>query len=76
MGLLIKIERIKHEIALCERCGTPIQPIISNQWFINMNPLAKKAIEALDNGDVKVIPDGQGKSLRFFFENIQPGCIS
>lgn len=76
MGLLIKIERIKHEIALCERCGTPIQPIISNQWFINMNPLAKKAIEALDNGDVKVIPDGQGKSLRFFFENIQPWCIS
>jgi valyl-tRNA synthetase len=76
LGLLVRIENIKHEVAVCERCGTPIEPVISNQWYANVEPLAKKALEALHNGDVKVIPEGQQKALEFFYENIQPWCIS
>ncbi len=75
-GLLTKIENIKHEVTVCERCRTAIEPIISNQWYLNVEDLAKKALEALRNGDVKVIPDGQQKALEYFFENIQPWCIS
>jgi len=76
LGLLEKIENIKHEVSICERCKTAIEPIISNQWYVNVEPLAKKALEALKNGDVQVIPEGQQRALEFFFENIQPWCIS
>jgi valyl-tRNA synthetase len=76
LGLLVKIENIKHEVAVCERCGTPVEPIISNQWYVNVKPLAQRALEALKNGDIKVIPEGQQKALEFFYENIQPWCIS
>jgi HAD superfamily hydrolase (TIGR01509 family) len=75
-GLLTKIENIKHEVTICERCKTAIEPIISNQWYLNVEDLSKRALEALRNGDVKVIPDGQQKALEYFFENIQPWCIS
>ncbi len=76
LGLLVKIENIKHEVAICERCKTPIEPIISNQWYLNVEPLAKKALTEIKNGNVKVVPSGQQKALEHFFENIQPWCIS
>ncbi len=76
MGLLDRIENIKHDVAVCERCQTAIEPIISNQWFVNVKPLAEKAIEALDSGETKVIPVGQQSALRHFFETIKPWCIS
>jgi len=75
-GLLVKIENIKHEVAICERCKTAIEPIISNQWYLNVESLAKKALEALKGGDVRVVPGGQQKALEFFYSNIQPWCIS
>ena len=75
-GLLTKIENIKHEVTVCERCQTAIEPIISNQWYLNVDDLAKEALQALKNGDVKVIPQGQQKALEHFYENIQPWCIS
>jgi len=76
LGLLEKIENIKHEVAICERCKTPIEPIISNQWYLNVESLAKKALEAIKSEQLEVIPLGQQKALEFFFENIQPWCIS
>lgn len=76
LGLLVKIENIKHEIAICERCKTPIEPIISNQWYVNVQPLAQKALEVLKSGETKIIPSGQQKALEHFFNNIQPWCIS
>lgn len=76
IGLLLKIENIKHEVVICERCKTPIEPIMSNQWYLNVQPLAQEALEELKNGNVRVIPSGQQKALEFFFENIQPWCIS
>lgn len=75
-GLLVKIENIKHDVAVCERCGTPIEPIISNQWYVDVKPLAQKALEALEKNDTEVIPQGQQRALEFFFKNIQPWCIS
>jgi len=76
LGLLVKIENIKHEVAVCERYKTPIEPIISNQWFLNVEPLAKEALKSIKRGEVKVIPSGQQKALEYFYENIQPWCIS
>lgn len=76
LGLLVKIENIKHEVAICERCKTAIEPIISNQWYLNVESLAKRALEALKKGDVRVVPSGQQKALEYFYSNIQPWCIS
>jgi len=76
MGLLVKIENIKHEVTICERCKTAIEPIISNQWYLNVESLAERALEALEKGQVKVIPEGQQKALEYFYGNIQPWCIS
>jgi valyl-tRNA synthetase len=75
-GLLVKIENIKHEVAICERCKTPVEPVISNQWYIDVSSLAQKALESLRSGEVSVIPSGQQKALEYFYENIQPWCIS
>jgi valyl-tRNA synthetase len=76
LGLLEKIENIKHEVAVCERCRTPIEPIISNQWYVDVSGLAQKALKELEKGNVKVLPEGQQKALEHFYENIQPWCIS
>lgn len=76
MGLLVKIENIKHEVAVCERCGTPIEPMISNQWFVDVKPLAQIAIKAITEGKTRVIPEGQQSAILHFFENIRPWCIS
>lgn len=76
LGLLEKIENIKHEVSICERCKTPIEPIISNQWYLNVQTLAHKALSAIKSEKMGAIPFGQQKALEFFFENIQPWCIS
>jgi valyl-tRNA synthetase len=75
-GLLEKIENIHHEVAVCERCRTPIEPIISNQWYIDVSELAKKALKELEKGNVSVLPEGQQRALEHFYENIEPWCIS
>jgi len=76
LGLLTDIQNIKHDVAVCERCRTPIEPIISNQWYVDVKPLAKKALEALKSKETYVIPKGQQRALEYFFENIQPWCVS
>ncbi len=76
LGLLEKVENINHEVITCERCHHAIEQIVSTQWFLNVKPLAEKAIEALDKGETKVIPDHKHKVLRRFFEEIRPWCIS
>jgi valyl-tRNA synthetase len=74
--LLEKIENIKHDVAVCERCRTPIEPIISNQWYIDVSELAQRALKELNEGNVGVLPEGQQRALEHFYENIQPWCIS
>lgn len=76
LGLLEDIQNIKHEVAICERCKTPVEPIISNQWYADVSDLAKRAVDAISKGDIKVIPQGQQRALQHFFENIKPWCIS
>ncbi|MDD3474940.1 MAG: valine--tRNA ligase [Candidatus Dojkabacteria bacterium] len=76
LGLLEKIENIKHEVAVCERCRTAIEPIISNQWYVDVSGLAQRSLEELKKDNVSVIPEGQQRALEHFYENIQPWCIS
>lgn len=76
LNLLEKVENIVHEVIVCERCHHDIEQIISKQWFVNVKPLAKKAIAVLDSGKTKVYPSNQGHVLKQWFENIEPWCIS
>lgn len=75
-GYLEKVEKIKHEVVVCERCGHTIEQIISKQWFVHMDDLAEKGIKSLDSGEITIHPGHQKKVLRSWFENIEPWCIS
>ncbi|MGN0478496.1 MAG: valine--tRNA ligase [Hominenteromicrobium sp.] len=75
-GYLIKIEPIKHNVGTCYRCGTVVEPRVSTQWFVKMEPLAKPAIEAVKNGDIRFIPDRMDKIYYNWMENIKDWCIS
>ncbi len=76
LGFLIKIEDYTHNVAKCERCKTTIEPTISDQWFVKMEKLAKPAIEAVKNGDVRFIPSKYDKTYFNWMENLQDWCIS
>jgi len=75
-GYLLKIEDYTHNVAKCERCKTTIEPYISDQWFVKMNDLAKPAIAAVKNGDIRFIPSKYDKTYFNWMENIQDWCIS
>jgi len=75
-GYLLKIEDHEHSVGHCERCGTTIEPIISKQWFVKMEPLAKPALEAYNNGELNFIPKRFGKIYSHWLENIRDWCIS
>jgi valyl-tRNA synthetase len=75
-GLLIRIDRIKHEVTACERCDTVVQPVAAYQWFVNTQDLARQGLEVLKQRKTVVLPPGQMQALKHFYENIQPWCIS
>ena len=75
-GFLIKIEPIKHNVGTCYRCGTTIEPMVSKQWFVKMEPLAKPAIECVKNGEVRFVPERFAKNYMTWMENIRDWCIS
>ena len=76
IGSLIKIEDYAHNVAKCDRCHTTIKPRISDQWFVKMSELAKPAIEAVKNGDVKFVPKRYEKTFFNWMDNIKDWCIS
>ena len=76
MGLIVKIEDHVHNVGQCYRCGTTVEPIISKQWFVKMEPLAKPAIDAVKNGETKFIPEHFEKIYFHWLENIRDWCIS
>ena len=76
LNLLKSIEPLKHEVGTCYRCHTVIEPMISKQWFVKMEPLAKPAIEAVKNGETKFVPDRFAKIYYNWMENIRDWCIS
>ena len=75
-GFLCEIEDLKHEVGTCYRCGTTIEPMISLQWFVKMEPLAKPAIEAVRDGRIKFVPERFDKNYFHWMENTQDWCIS
>ena len=75
-GFLIKIEPIKHNVGTCYRCGTVVESRVSTQWFVKMEPLAKPAIDAVKDGDIRFIPERMDKVYYNWMENIKDWCIS
>lgn len=75
-GFLIRIEPIKHNVGTCYRCGTVVEPRVSTQWFVRMEPLAKPAIDAVKDGDIRFIPERMDKVYYNWMENIKDWCIS
>lgn len=75
-GYLLKTEDHLHSVGHCERCKTVVEPIISKQWFVKMEPLAKPALEAYNEGKLNFVPDRFGKIYTHWLENIRDWCIS
>ena len=75
-GLLVKIEPYKHSVGHCYRCNTIVEPNLSIQWFVNVKPLAEKAIAAVKSGDTKIIPDVWTNTYFDWMNNIKDWCIS
>ena len=71
-----KIEPYKHNVGTHDRCHTNIEPMIKDQWFVKMEPLAKPAIVALKNGDLKFVPSNFANTYLHWLENIKDWCIS
>jgi valyl-tRNA synthetase len=76
LGLLIKTDRHVHNVGSCYRCDTVIEPLVSLQWFVSMDSLAKPAVDAVVDGDIKFIPDRFIKTYLNWMENIKDWCIS
>ena len=76
LNLLEKIEPIIHSIGRCDRCDTIVEPLVSKQWFLEMKPLAEPAIQAVNNGDIKIIPERFSKIYLNWMNNIRDWCIS
>ncbi|MGM9934496.1 valine--tRNA ligase [uncultured Clostridium sp.] len=75
-GLLVKIKDHVHNVGTHDRCGTTVEPIISKQWYVKMDELAKPAIEVVKNGETKFVPERFDKTYFNWMENIQDWCIS
>ena len=75
-GYLVKIVPHRHAVGHHDRCGTIVEPAISLQWFMNVQPLAQRAMEAAKNGDVKFIPERETARFMHWMENIEPWPIS
>ena len=76
LGLLVKTEPHVHNVGECYRCSTTVEPRVSKQWFVKMEPLAKPAIEAVSSGKTKFIPERFDKIYFHWMENIRDWCIS
>ena len=75
-GYLVKAIPHKHNVGSCYRCGTTVEPITSNQWFVKMEPLAKPALDVVRDGTVKFVPDRFSKIYVNWMENVHDWCIS
>lgn len=73
---LIRITDLEHNVGKCQRCHTTIEPLLSEQWFVKMKPLAEAAIRAVKTGDIKFVPEKWEKNYLGWMENIRDWCIS
>ncbi len=75
-GFLVKIEDHTHNVGTCYRCGTTIEPRVSLQWFVKMADLAKPAIKAVEDGDIKFVPKRFEKNYFNWMNDIRDWCVS
>lgn len=73
---LLRIRDHQHNVGKCQRCHTTIEPLLSEQWFVKMEPLAKDAIAAVKDGRIKFVPERWEKNYLSWMENIRDWCIS
>ena len=76
LGLMEKIEPYSHSVGVCYRCQNDVEPLISAQWFVKMEPLAKEALRVVNEGEVKFIPERFSKTYTNWMENVHDWCIS
>ena len=76
LGALVKVEPYDLSLGKCQRCKTPVEPLISTQWFVQMKPLAEKAIAAVETGRIEFIPANWSKTYFEWMYNIRDWCIS
>ena len=76
LGLLVKVEDHSHNVGTHDRCKTTVEPLIKQQWFVKMEEMAKPAIEALQSGELKLVPERMDKSYMNWMNNIRDWCIS
>ena len=76
IGALVRTEDYTHNVAKCERCKNTIEPKISEQWFVSMKDLAKRAADSVRNGETRFIPQRYEKQYFHWLDNIQDWCIS
>ncbi|MDF2566748.1 MAG: valS [Oscillospiraceae bacterium] len=75
-GFLVEIEDHTHNVGACYRCSTTVEPRVSKQWFVRMEPLSIPAIDVVKKGDVKFVPERFDKIYYHWMENIKDWCIS
>ena len=75
-GYLLKVEPHDHNVGVCYRCGTTVEPLTSDQWFVKMKPLAAPAIEAVEDDSIRFVPDRFSKNYFNWMNNILDWCIS
>jgi valyl-tRNA synthetase len=76
MGLLVSIEDLTHNVGTHDRCGTTVEPMVKDQWFVNMSELIKPAIEGVKNGEIQLLPKRMEKTYFNWTDNIRDWCIS
>ena len=75
-GYLVKTVPHDHNVGVCYRCGTTVEPLTSDQWFVKMKPLAEPAIKAVEDGDINFVPERFSKNYFNWMNNILDWCIS
>ena len=75
-GYLVKTEPHDHNVGTCYRCGTTVEPLTSDQWFVKMKPLAEPAIKAVEDGSINFVPERFSKNYFNWMNNILDWCIS
>ena len=75
-GYLVKVEPYNHNVGTCYRCHNDVEPLISAQWFVKMEPLAKEALRVVNEGEVKFVPERFSKTYTNWMENVHDWCIS
>ncbi|MDP8978143.1 MAG: valine--tRNA ligase [Actinomycetota bacterium] len=76
LGLLVRVEQREHPVGHCSRCGTVVEPRLSDQWFVRVGPLAERAAAAVRDGRTRFVPERNAKGFLGWLENLHDWCIS